>query len=129
MKKPLIAALLMGFLLLAPRLAAEENHAPQTAENPSALFAGKYLLLQVDRSNSLETKTETALLWDAKLLELGGRFFLVGTSVERPDDEENRESWHAETTGISWSRIAKFRALSEEQFEEYKTIWIRNSEE
>ena len=116
-----IALLVTTFNLFSNPSQAENTTSPQSISND--IFEGKIVVVTVDRSSALESKSSSRSMTDAKVVEIGRRFYIIGTAYV-PDDSnfEHYEYMQGVSIGIVWEEVSEFRAFTEEQFGVYMRI-------
>jgi len=102
-------------------LAAASDDLDNPASPPSPIFAGKIVVLIVDQSNALEQRSDSEVLTDAVVREIGNRFFITGTAYSPPEVEAN---WRTGAeVGIAWEKVKTYYAYPPEQFKNYAKMW------
>jgi hypothetical protein len=106
-------------VIVGGRSLAQEKAAESNKRTPD--FEGKVLLLRVDRSTSVESKTELVVLKSPDIVVLGGRHFIHGKPLIRPDEES--EQWFATgAIGHSWDTIKEYWVFTPEAYDEYEKL-------
>jgi len=92
----------------------------------SESFRGKILMLEIDRSSALESRSGHAVLKEARILLIGDRYFLHGTGHA---PAEYKQSWYNDTfVGISWESVSRYYVMTYEQFEEYTKQYSKKNQ-
>src|SRR5262245_62038048 len=118
MPKVAYALLFITTVLVAVAISKAETQSSESTESVSADFEGKIVLLQNAIIMTSEGHHRLDALTDAKLVQLGGRYFVRGKiwNSSRLPDREYQEGWDQ---AIAWDDIAGFTVLTNEQMKEY----------
>ncbi len=107
-------------------LLANEISEDSSMSDISEAFRGKIVMIEIDRSSALESKSNHAVLKDAQVLLIGDRYFIQGKG-HTPKGYEG--SWYKNAVvGISWSDVTRYYVMTLEQFEEYSEQYSKNRE-
>jgi hypothetical protein len=112
---PVAAAFLLTVLVTSLTLRAEEKTASPVADR----FKGKILMIYIDRSSSMEQNSSTEFIRDARIEEIGERFYITGVVQLSPAEKDHSENeWRdGASVGFPWDKINGYYAYSPEQFE------------
>jgi hypothetical protein len=81
----------------------------------------KIVLLEVNRSSAVESDSDTVLLKDVRLTELGNRHFILGIGYSAPDDINY---WYEDMLiGVPCDSILRFSAMTPEQCAKFMKKW------
>jgi hypothetical protein len=121
------ALLLLSAANFAERTSLRADDHPTSIDaNLTAEFKDKIVLLEVNRSSAVETKSSTVLLEKLHVTKLGNRDFLIGTGYA---PENNDEYWYKDmTVGIPCDSIVRFHAMTPKQFVEFMKKWKDHSD-
>ncbi len=107
-----------------------EQTGDKSSSLPGVFEEGKIVTLILDESSALESKTSTRTLTNARIVEIGKRFFITGTAyVTDHDVYENSKYMEGVFVGIAWDSVSEFREHTKEQFDNYLEEWKRRSEQ
>lgn len=88
---------------------------------PTHDFSGKVVMLEVDRSIAVESKSSSLVLKDPIVTKIGDRYFIRGLGHA---PASHADSWyHGVEVGVAWDSVARFYAMPPEKFEEYAAQW------
>ncbi|MGD9635868.1 MAG: hypothetical protein AB7G28_14560 [Pirellulales bacterium] len=90
---------------------------PEAPETSPIDFTGKIILLLVDRSNALEQKNDSEVIENARMANIGGRIFVIGTAY--PNPHELNDWRKGAEVGVAWEEVTSFYIFSKEQFQNY----------
>jgi hypothetical protein len=108
------------------RASSEPKAADPPGTDITAQFKDKILLLEVNRSNALETKSNSVVIDKVRLTSIAGRYFVLGSGVA-PDDGES--TWYKDVlVGVPWESVVRFHAMTKEQFADYVKLWKEHAE-
>jgi len=103
----IVTLLLLSIAVLTTASVAQDAPAKQRMNE----FAGKVVTVYL----SDPQKGAGQILTDAELIEIGGRWMLVGTGADTGRDED----WTAGVRiGIAWDNVQIYYAMTEKQFDE-----------
>jgi hypothetical protein len=124
------AALLINCATMVRSSSAQPSEPSTDVAGHEDYWAKKIVLLEVDESSAVENDTSSVWLIDVKLVEIGGRFFLVGvTYVPENVGYKAYETMRDVTQGIAWDDVKAFRAFTKDQFETYLKHFDDDAEE
>lgn len=118
MSKTFLALILcLGLAVLVPVGFGSEQPADQAASPAvSPDFSGKIVMFVVDKSTSLEAKTNSVVLKDPRIVLLGERSFVHGKTYTTNVTEE----WAAGVEqGIACDRVLSYHTFDAESFASY----------
>jgi hypothetical protein len=96
------------------------------ADDLAAEFKDKVVLLEVNRSNALETKSGSVVLVKLRITKLGNRDFIIGTGYSTDDTDD---AWYKDVlVGVPCESILRFHAMTPKQFAEYTKRWKEHSD-
>jgi hypothetical protein len=106
---------------------AARAESPRAASDDLATeFKDKIVLLEVNRSTALETKSGSVVLVKLRITKLGTRDFVVGTGYA---PEEGDATWYKDVlVGVPCESILRFHAMTPKQFADYMKTWKDRSE-
>jgi hypothetical protein len=100
---------------------------PAVGNDLAAELKDKIVLLEVNRSSVLETKSGTMLLQMVRITKLGNRDFLVGVGYS-PEDDNNY--WYKDMlVGVPCESILRFNAMTPAQCAQFMKQWKEQVEE
>lgn len=95
----------------------EDSSAVVPEENLAEEFRGKTVMLEVNRSSVLESKSGSVVITEARFRKLGDRYFILGTGYGAEDDPD---WWYKDMlVGVPWESVIRFHAMTTEQFDQY----------
>jgi hypothetical protein len=119
-----------AIIFIPPLSTTYAEQSDETKESISnKLFEGKIVVFRVDRSSALETKESSKSMKNASILEIGGRYFVIGTAYV-PDDPDYAEyqSMQDVNIGIAWEKVSEYQAFTDEQYISYLKWWKEHNE-
>jgi hypothetical protein len=114
-------AVVMVLGVVAGGRSLAQEKAQESKERRTPNFEGKVVLLRVDRSTSVESKTELVVLKSPEIVMLGGRYFIHGNPHIRPDEES--EQWFAAgEIGYAWETVKEYWVFTPEAYDKYEKL-------
>src|SRR5262249_33670467 len=96
---------------------SETARAENNADRPN--FSGKVVLLRVDKSTSVESKSESLVIKSPHILTLGNRHFIHGQPYVKKDDPT--ENWFAEgEIGCAWETVREYWVFTPDAYDKYE---------
>ncbi len=93
----------------------------QTAETAVTDFTGKFVVLIIDQSSAVERRQNTEVLENAKMVQIGGRHFIVGKAYT---PEGVGANWRTGSElGVAWDKVHVYYTYTPEAFKSYSKRW------
>jgi hypothetical protein len=103
----------------------DEGDSKQRVDELAAEFQGNIVMLEVNRSSAMESKSSNVVISDARIHKVGDRYFVLGKGYV-PDESEY--TWYKGVTiGVPWDSVLRFSAMTPDQFAEYAKQWKEHS--
>ncbi|HEX6962903.1 MAG TPA: hypothetical protein VF175_13620 [Lacipirellula sp.] len=116
-----IAALAVLTLVIAATPAAcAEASAGQDDFDFAGELKGKIVLLEVNRSNAVENDSFSALISDARITQISGRYFIFGKGYGKHGSQVSTEGM---LLGVPWDSVLRIQVMTEKQLDKYMEQW------
>lgn len=100
---------------------------PPVSDDLATEIKDKIVLLEINRSSVLETKSGTMLLQKVRITKLGNRDFLVGVGYS---PEADNDYWYKDMlVGVPCESILRFNAMTPAQCAQFMKQWKDQVEE
>jgi hypothetical protein len=120
-----IGALLM-IIAIGSLSSAEDKHGDQD-DDSATNFAGKIVMVIVDRSSALEQDKTSEIFTNAAIRKIGDRYFITGTAYPRPNAEND---WRGGAeAGVVWEHVHQYYAYTPEQFKKLEASWAEYTDD
>jgi hypothetical protein len=115
------------FFTVQVRGESKESSAPAADEDLLSEFQDKIVMIEVNRSSAMETKSTTVVVQNAHINKIGGRYFVHGTAYVTEDSDYQ---WYKDViVGVPWDNIVRYQAFTTEQYTEYLKQWKEHSKD
>ena len=108
-------------------VAEEENESLPTEASELIQFNGKIMILSVDKSSALEKGSQSSSLAEARLIEIGDRYFIVG-KLHAPKEYLKDYPHVGAVVGYPWENVESFLLMDPEQYDDYVEAYRRRNE-
>ncbi len=121
-----LAIVCFGVLVISMRgFAPAETTAPIQSDDIAFEFKEKIVLLEVDRSSSIESKSGSVLMEKVRVCKLGTRDFVIGIGYASKDEDD---LWYqGMVVGVPCDSVLRFQVMTQDQFKDFETKFEERS--
>ena len=107
--------------------ASDQVRAANADDDLTSEFRDKIVMVEVNRSSAMESKSSSVTIQNARFSKVGGRYFIVGNSYVSDDSDYTR--YKDVIIGVPWDNVLRYQAFTPDQFAEYVKQWKEHSKD
>ena len=117
----LLASLVVVAFIVFLRTIVQAEDKPNDPRQMSEDFGDGILMLSVQQSAGMDSRRQSIMLNDPKLIEIGKRYFVRGRGhITKKQENDPNQSWFKGVdAAFAWDDVAEFYVMTPEQIEKY----------